>query len=111
MSSQTAAAPRTDRLIDTGLEFSPGDPVLVRVTQRGHRISVSDDGAAVVRAGLPPGWNTTARRISDELVVNIGRSGTVSLPVVPVGPPQTEVIRRIGAASLALYQELLELAL
>jgi hypothetical protein len=34
----------------------------------------------------------------------------VSLPVVRVGPPEDEVVRRIGEASRALYQELLELA-
>jgi hypothetical protein len=35
-------------LIDTGLEYRPGDPVRVRVVRREHRISVTDDGAAIV---------------------------------------------------------------
>ena len=41
--------------------------------------------------------------------MNVGRHGIISLPVVPVGPCEEEIVRRIGAASLALYQELLEL--
>lgn len=39
----------------------------------------------------------------------ISRHGVVSLPVVRVGPPEAEVVRRIGEAARALYQDLLEL--
>jgi hypothetical protein len=39
---------RSEMLIDTGLEYRPGDPVRVRVVRREHRISVTDDGAAIV---------------------------------------------------------------
>lgn len=110
MGTRAAAAPgRTDTLIDTGLEFSPGDPVLVRLVRRGHRIAVSDEAAAIARAGRQRRWEESARRIADELVVNISRAGVVSLPVVPIGPTEDRVIRRIGNASLAFYQELLEL--
>jgi hypothetical protein len=42
-------------------------------------------------------------------VVNVTRQGVVWLPVVPVGPGREEIVRRIGEASLALYQDLLEL--
>ena len=51
-----------------------------------------------------------ARRIADEFRVNLSRNGVVWLPVVPVGPPEEAIIRRIAQASLAFYQELLELA-
>lgn len=103
-------AERTATLIDTGLEFVPGDPVQVRVVHREKRTLVSDEGAAVKRTGGVPGWAEVAQRLAQELGVNISRHGTVSLPVVRVGPPEVEVIRRIGAASLALYQDLLELS-
>ena len=48
-------------------------------------------------------------RLSDEVVVNIGRDGVISLPVVRVGPPEEQIVARIAQASLALYQELLDL--
>lgn len=103
-------AERTDTLVDTGLEFAPGDPVRVRVVHREQRTLVSDDGAAVMRTGRVRGWPEVARRLARELVVNISRQGVVSLPVVRVGPSEAEIIHRIGEASLALHQELLELS-
>jgi hypothetical protein len=106
----TYAPERTDSLIDTDLRFLPGDPVRIRVVHRDRRTSVTDDGAAVERAGRPEGWKDTARRIADKFVVNVSRTGVVSLPVVRVGPPEAKIIRRIAQASLAFYQELLELA-
>ena len=42
-------------------------------------------------------------------MVNVTRQGTVWLPVVPAGPPEGVVVARIEKASLALYQELLDL--
>ena len=95
--------------IDTGLEYGTGDPVLVRVVRRPGRISVTDEGAAVQRADHPPGWRAAARGIGEELGVNVSRHGVVSLPVVAVGPGLDTIVQRIGDASLALYQELLEL--
>jgi Ankyrin repeats (many copies) len=100
---------RTERSVETGLEYGPGDPVVLRVVQRRH-LNVLDDGAAVERAGRPPGWRAVAERLADELVVNISRSGVVSLPVSRRGPGYDAIVRRIAHASLAFYQELLELA-
>ena len=74
-----------------------------------QRTTVTDDGGAVARAGQRPGWRAIADRLADGFVVNVTRSGVVCLPVVPVGPPEDVVVRRIGEASLALYQDLLEL--
>jgi hypothetical protein len=100
---------RNERVVDTGLEYVPGDGVPVRVVRREGRTSVSDGGAAIERAGRPPGWRNVAGRIEDELVVNVSRQGVVSLPVVGCGPGEEQIVRRIGEASLALYQDLLEL--
>jgi protein involved in polysaccharide export with SLBB domain len=100
---------REERSVDTGLEYAPGDRVVVRVVRRENRERISDEGAAVERAGRPNGWRDVARRIDDELVVNVSRQGTVWLPVVGRGPGEEAIIRRIGEASLALYQDLLEL--
>jgi hypothetical protein len=96
-------------LIDTGFEYRPGDPVRVRVIRREHRISVTDDGAAVTKAGLPQAW-PTATDVAERLGVNVSRHGVVSLPVVPVGPCEKTTVQRIGEASLCLYQAILERA-
>jgi hypothetical protein len=48
-------------------------------------------------------------RIARSLDVNVRRTGEVWLPVVAAGPGQEALITRIADASLAVYQELLEL--
>lgn len=108
--SQPEPPSRTDTLVASDLEYRPGARVRIRVVRREHRAWVSDDGGAVEEAGQPPGWKAVARRIGDELAVNVSRGGAISLPVVRVGPPEAEVIRRVGEASIAFYQELFELA-
>jgi hypothetical protein len=104
----TAAFDRTESSIETGLEYRPGSPVRVKVVRRGPRISVSDEGAAFDEAGRPQRWRDAAQRVEHEFDVNFSRSGAISLPVVRVGPPEDEVVRRIATASRAFYQELLE---
>jgi hypothetical protein len=101
---------RTETTVETGLEYRSGDPVQVRVVRRGPRTSVSDDGAALAHAGRPRAWREAAVKLERELDVNVSRSGVISLPVVKVGPPEEQVVQRIAAASVALYQDLLELA-
>jgi len=100
---------RDERAVDTGLEYVPGDPVVIRIVRRDRRTTISDGGAAIARSGRPAGWRDVARRIDDELIVNVSRQGTVWLPVVGRGPGEEAIVRRIGEASLALYQDLLEL--
>jgi hypothetical protein len=105
---QPPADPRMDTTIDTALEYRPGDPVRVRVVRRGRRVRISDEGGAFERAGRPRAWQQAAQKVERELVVNFSRSGVISLPVVPVGPSEKEVVQRIAEASRAFYQELLE---
>ena len=101
---------RDERVVDTGLEYAPGDHVLVRVVRREGRTSITDDGAAVERAGRPPGWRDAAEGVEDALVVNVSRQGVIFLPLSRRGPlGEEEIVHRIGEASLALYEELLEL--
>jgi|HubBroStandDraft_6_1064221.scaffolds.fasta_scaffold416967_2 hypothetical protein len=102
-------AARTQTVIDAGLEYRPGDPVRVRVVRRERRTSVTDDGAAISKAGRPPRWREAAHRLERELDVNFSHRGVVSLPVVAAGPGVEAIVARIAAASLAFYQELLEL--
>jgi hypothetical protein len=109
MSVRASVPERSDTVIEIGLRFGRDTPVRVHIVHRDHRVTVSDDGAAIDLAARPRRWREAGRAISDEYLVNITRNGTVSLPVVPAGPDEDEVIRRIGEASLAFYQELLEL--
>ena len=102
-------AGRLEEVIEIGLLYRPRDPVAVRVVRRPYRIMVSDDGAAVRRAGRPRGWREAGERLARERDVNFGRGGAVSLPVVAAGPPESVVVGRIAEASLALYETLLEL--
>jgi hypothetical protein len=94
-------------LIDTGLEYRPGDPVRVRVVRREQRVSVTDDGAAIAKAGRPHAWREAADLVG-KLDVNVSRCGVISLPVVPVGSGEEKTVRRIGEASLCLYEAILE---
>jgi hypothetical protein len=82
--------------------------VTVTVVRRERRLSVTDAAAAAERAGRPAGWEQVADRVARELVVNVRRDGSVWLPVVAAGPGLEEIVRRIGFASLALYQDVLE---
>jgi hypothetical protein len=104
-----AQVERVDRSIDSGLEYLPGDPVLVHVVQRGNRYLVTDDGAAVERAGRPSGWRETAQRSVDEDSLNLNRSGAVFVPAVAGGCPIDSLVERVARLSLAVYQEILEL--
>jgi hypothetical protein len=96
-------------MVATRLEYLPGHPVQVRVVHRERRISVTDNGEAVRRAGRPPRWRDAVDRVLEEFDINITRDGIVWLPVVEVGPGEEAVVQRIAQASLSLYQELLEL--
>jgi hypothetical protein len=94
--------------IDTGLEYRPGEPVRLAVSFRRHRY-VADEGRALELAGRPDGWRAVAERVADERIVNVSRSGVVSLPVVDRGPGFDSIVERVAAASVALYEELLDL--
>ena len=87
----------------------PSVPVHVWVRHRAHRGSVSDRGTALELAGSPRDWQRACAPVHAELDVNITRAGVVWLPVVAAGPSEPDVVRRVAAASLIFFQELLEL--
>ena len=93
----------------TELEYRPGRPVHVHVVRRPRRVTVSDDGEALELAGVAGRWRAVAERLERELNVNVSGSGAVWLPVVRVGPSERAIVERIADASLAFYQDLLEL--
>lgn len=100
---------RIERSIDSGLEYVPGTPVLVRVVQRGRRSLVTDDAAAVELAGRSAGWRETAQQVVDADSLNLSRGGAVLVPAVAGGLSVDSLVERVAAVSLAVYQELLEL--
>lgn len=99
----------TEQTVTTGLAYRPGEQVKVAVIHRAPRTSVSDQGAAVERAGQPAGWLAIAEQLQRNRDVNITRRGVVWLPVVAAGPSERAIVKRIAEASLAFYQDLLEL--
>ena len=101
---------RTEELVDSGLEYLPGEPVLVRVVRRGRRIELSDEGRGVALTGRPPGWRDAVERLVEETYwLNLSRRGEVFVPVVAAGPGLEPLLARVADASLAVYQEILDL--
>lgn len=98
-----------ETIVETGLEYAPAAPVRVRMVRRPRRTSIDDLGAAVERAGRPDGWGMVAKRVVAEHRLNVNRAGVVSVPLVGNRDP-TRLLQRVAECSLALYQELLELA-
>jgi hypothetical protein len=102
-------AERTEELVETGLEYVPGEPVLVRVVRRGARIELSDAARAVALAGRPGGWwEPVERMVREEYSLNLSRRGEVFVPVVADGPGLEPLLARVAEASLAVFQELLD---
>jgi hypothetical protein len=78
---------------------------------RGADPEIRDD----ICGGTPLAWadrhgrDEIAQRLRRDLDVNVSGTGQVWLPVVAAGLPLRTVEQRIAEASLAFYQELLEL--
>jgi hypothetical protein len=100
---------KSERMVDSGLEYTPGDPVLVKVVRRGRNYLVTDDGAAVARAGRPPGWRDAAERGMAEDPLNLSRDGAVFVPAFEGRVPIDSLAERVAKLSLAVYQEILDL--
>lgn len=106
---KAAAETRSEQLLDSGLEYVPGEPVRVRMVRRGRRVALSDEGRAVALAEAPPGWwEPLERMVREEYWINLSRTGEVFVPVVDTGELFDELVHRVAEASLAVYRELLE---
>ena len=99
-----------EAVVETGVDYRPGQPVRVRVRKRGRRWDVDDLGRAVELAGRPDGWQAAAERAVAEEGMNVNRAGIVFVPVVERPDRDLAGIAvRLGDASHAVYAELLEL--
>jgi hypothetical protein len=97
-------------VLDGGVAYVDGDRVQVRVRKRGHRYTIDDVGGAIRRAGQPPGWLDVARQVAEgEHWLNVTRHGVVVVPAVEGGADLATLVLRIADASVAVYQEVLEL--
>jgi hypothetical protein len=100
---------RGEREVDSGLVFTEGEPVLVRVRRRLDRYSLDDFGAAARLAGRPPGWHDLAHQVVvEQHWLNVDRQGRVF--VATRSQKRLDVlVQRVADASAALYSALLEL--
>jgi hypothetical protein len=96
-----------DRLVDPGLEYVAGEPVLVRVRRRRPVWSIDDRGRAVELAGRPGGWLEVAQRAVGEYALNVNRRGVVFVATYSDTWVE-ELTARTAEASRAVYQELIE---
>ena len=100
---------RDEVVVDTGLTYTAGEPVLVRIRRRGRRFELRDDGRALELAGRPAGWRECAAQVADAYDLNATRTGVVFVPAVEGGVDRDWLAGRVGETSLALYDALLEL--
>lgn len=111
--AQLAAAQRSwgehgETVVDTGLTYVAKDPVRIHVRKRGRSYDLSDDGAAIVRAGRRSGWLDTVDRWLAAEGFNANRRGVVFVPVYE-GRDLASLVLRLGEASRSAFVGLLEL--
>jgi hypothetical protein len=111
MTSVTGVAESGEATIESGSTYDGITPVLVRVSKRDGRYKVTDDGQAVLAAGVARRRITYPEQIAlGDYSVNVSRQGVVWLPAVT---PNDAWLRTISAlvarGSVALYGRLLEL--
>jgi hypothetical protein len=95
-------------LLDTGLDYGDGEPVLVSVRRRANRIDIDDRGRGAEKAGKPPGWLELAREVVERDSLNVNRAGVVFVGSFE-GRDYAPLVQRVGDRSLAVYEELLDL--
>ena len=102
---------RGETALDTGLEYTTGEPVRVFVRRRGHRWDFGDCGRAVQLAGKPAGWLGAAERVVAQEGMNVNRAGVVFVPAVEQSCGDLALLAlRLGESSHAVFAELIDLA-
>jgi hypothetical protein len=105
--AELARVERGEALVDSGLAYGDGEPVLIRVRKRLHRYDLDDRGRAVEKAGKAPGWLEVAEAAVEPM--NIGRNGAVFVPAFEWSN-LADLLVRLADASRAVHEALLELA-
>jgi hypothetical protein len=102
---------RGEARIATGLRFGDGEEVEILVRKRGRRYDLSDEGAAVRKAGVEGSdWLEVAERLVAAQGMNVNRNGVVFVPAVE-GRDLASLAVRLAETALAVYDELLGLEL
>jgi hypothetical protein len=101
-----AVEERGERVVDSGLAYGDGEPILVLVRTRPGRHLLSDRGRAVEKAGRPPGWREAAERAVEPM--NLDRRGAVFVPAV-AGRDLDDLVVRLADASRAVHEAVLVL--
>jgi hypothetical protein len=109
MSVSEPTIERDEVVVDTGLRYTEGYPVLVRIRRRGRRFELRDDGRALELADRPAGWRKCAAQVVDAYDLNVKPTGVVFVPAVEGGVDRDWLAGRVAETSLALYDALLEL--
>jgi hypothetical protein len=100
----------SERVVETGTTYGDGEPVRIRVRQRGRRYDLDDDGRSVEKSGVA--FDRRARDAADRVVrregFNISRHGVVFVSAVE-GRDLASLAARLAESSLDVHSELLEL--
>jgi hypothetical protein len=109
-------AGRGEVVLDAGMTYGAGEPVRILVRERERRYDIDDQGGAVLLAGKPAGWLEVAKRVVDAHACNVNRRGVVCWHGLTFargveGRDPATLAWRLAAASVDVYQELLELRL
>lgn len=105
---------RAEVVLETGLTYDGLTPVLVYVSKRDRRYSVSDGGGAVAAAGVDVKRLAFDDQITDgRYAVNVSRKGVVFIPIGPRNADATwieKVVELVAEGSRTLYEALLDAA-
>jgi hypothetical protein len=96
-----------EAVVQSALEYTPGEPIRVRVRKRGHRYDLDDDGRAVALVDRPRGWLDVADDVVAETGLNVNRAGLVFVSAVE-GRDLGALAVKVAEASRGVYAELLE---
>jgi hypothetical protein len=96
-----------EAVVESGLEYSPDEPIRVRVRKRGHCYDLDDEGRALELVGRPGGWLEVADEVVAETGLNVNRAALVFVSAVE-GRDLAALTVKVAEASRGVYAELLE---
>lgn len=91
-------------MLDSGLVFADGEPLLIEVRKRQHRYDLGDAARSIGKAGRPPGWRQLA--IEAAAPMNLRRNGIVFVSAVE-GRDIALLALRLSDSAMAVYDALL----
>jgi hypothetical protein len=105
--AELAQVERGEALVDSGLRYGDGEPVVIRVRKRLQRYDLDDRGRAVGKGGRSPGWLEVAEEAAEPM--NVGRNGAVFVPALEWSH-LADLLVRLADSSRAVHEALLDLS-